>query len=120
VVGAGPGELALHRHRRPGRFRPIEEVTRMPPIHDPFDLPSLTPDGLAAVVAANVRFEAARHGLRQQDVAAIVRISRSAVSLRFTGKAPWTLDEVGRLAEALGIRPGELTVPPPRPARPAW
>jgi transcriptional regulator with XRE-family HTH domain len=92
----------------------------MTPIHDPFDPPSLTADGLAAVVAANVRFEAARHGLRQRDVAAIVRISRSAVSLRFTGKAAWTLDEVGRLAQALGIRPGELTVPPPRPTRPAW
>jgi transcriptional regulator with XRE-family HTH domain len=89
-------------------------------IRDPFDPPSITEDGLAAVVAANVRFEAARHGLRQQDVAEIVRISRSAVSLRFTGKAPWTLDEVGRFARALGIRPGELTVPPPRPTRPAW
>lgn len=92
----------------------------MTPIQDPFDPPSLVADGLAAVVAANVRFEAARHGLRQQDVAEIVRISRSAVSLRFTGKAAWSLDEIGRFAQALGIRPGELTVPPPRPVRPGW
>jgi transcriptional regulator with XRE-family HTH domain len=92
----------------------------MTPVHDPFDPLSLTADGLAAVVAANVRFETARHGLRQQDVAEIVRISRSAVSLRFTGKAPWTLDEVGRFAQALGLKPGQLTVPPPRPTRPSW
>ena len=92
----------------------------MTPINDPFDPPDLADDGLAAVVAANVRYEAARHGLRQQDVAAIVRISRSAVSLRFTGKAAWQLDEIGRLTQALGMRPGDLTAPPPRPGRPAW
>ena len=91
----------------------------MTPLPDPFDLPRVDDDGLAAVVAANIRFEAARHGLAQKDVAAIVRISRSAVSLRFTGRAPWTLDEVGRLSLALGIRPGELMTPP-RPAQRAW
>jgi len=87
---------------------------------DPFNPPDIADDGLAAVVAANIRYEAARHGLAQKDVAQIVRISRSAVSLRYTRRAPWTLDEVGRLATALGIRPGELTKPPPAPARFAW
>ncbi|WP_052436892.1 helix-turn-helix domain-containing protein [Georgenia sp. SUBG003] len=92
----------------------------MAPIADPFEPPNLIEEGLAAVVAANIRYEAARRGLAQKDVAQIVRISRSAVSLRYTGRAPWTLDEVGRLARTLGIRPGELTRPPPPPVRPAW
>ena len=91
----------------------------MTPLPGPFDLPRVGDDGLAAVVAANIRFEAARQGLAQKDVAAIVRISRSAVSLRFTGRAPWTLDEVGRLSLALGIRPGDLMTSP-RPAQRAW
>lgn len=86
---------------------------------DPFQPPSIDVEGLAAVVAANIRYEAARHDLRQKDIAEIVRISRSAVSLRFTGRAPWTLDEIGRLTQALGIRPGELMTPPPRPSR-SW
>jgi transcriptional regulator with XRE-family HTH domain len=89
------------------------------PIADPFEPPDVDDHGLAAVVAANIRYEAARHGLAQRDIAEIVRISRSAVSLRYTGRAPWTLDEVGRLALTLGIRPGELMTPPPR-VRPAW
>lgn len=91
----------------------------MTPLPDPFDPPTVIDDGLAAVVAANIRFEAARHGLVQKDIAAIVRISRSAVSLRFTGRAPWTLDEVGRLSLALGIRPGELMSRRP-PAPRTW
>ncbi|PFG38921.1 DNA-binding Xre family transcriptional regulator [Georgenia soli] len=91
----------------------------MTPMADPFQLPHVDDDGLAAVVAANIRLEAARHGLAQNDIAGIVRISRSAVSLRSTGRVPWTLDEVGRLSQALGIRPGDLMTPP-RPASRAW
>ncbi|RPF25877.1 helix-turn-helix domain-containing protein [Georgenia muralis] len=76
------------------------------------DLPDLRAGGLGAVVAANIRYEAARRGLTQQDLGEIVGRSRPAISQRATGKVPWSLDDVGRLAPALGMRPGDLLVAP--------
>ncbi|WP_341358798.1 helix-turn-helix transcriptional regulator [Georgenia sp. M64] len=78
------------------------------------DLPDLRAQGLGAVVAANIRYEAARRGLTQQDLGEIVGRSRPAISQRATGKVPWSLDDVGRLAPALGMRPGDLLVVPER------
>ena len=86
------------------------------------DLPDPDEGGLADKVAATVRYEAAMRELRQQDLAEILSISRSAVSLRYRGKAPWTLNEIGRLAVAFGMHPGELLSAPRRQPRlpPAW
>ncbi|MFH5821285.1 helix-turn-helix domain-containing protein [Georgenia sp. AZ-5] len=88
---------------------------------DPYDLPDLRARGLAADVAANIRFEAARRELSQQDLAEMIGRSRAAVSARYRGKVPWTIDEVGRIAEMLGVPPGELLAVPRPPSQPrAW
>ena len=91
----------------------------MAPIHDPFQPPSL---GETSPPSSPRTSGSKRHGTGcvEQDIADIVRISRSAVSLRFTGKAPWTLDELGRLTLTLGMAPADLMVPLPHPTRPRW
>ena len=53
---------------------------------------------LACVVAGNVRLEAARVGVTQADLAQILGMSRSAVSLRYTGRVAWRIDELERVA----------------------
>lgn len=74
-------------------------------------------DGLAAVVAGRIRVEAVLQGLSQADLGDILGLSRSSVGHRCSGRVPWTLDEVGRLASALGCPVGDL-VPPRTPTRP--
>lgn len=77
--------------------------------------------GLASIVAANIRFEAAMRELTQADLAAVVGLSRPAISQRYTGKVAWTLEEVGRVAMVMGIRPGELmTMPKPAVTMDDW
>lgn len=73
-------------------------------------------DGLSTVVAATIRWEAARYELTQQDLASYLHRSRSAISQRFTGKVPWSLDDVGKIALAMGVRPGYLLEEPPAAA----
>ncbi|WP_413452633.1 helix-turn-helix transcriptional regulator [Georgenia phoenicis] len=71
---------------------------------------------LSALVAATIRWEASRYELTQQDLAAYLHRSRSAVSQRFTGRVPWSLDDLGRIAEAMGVKPGYLLEEPPAAA----
>ncbi|TRW45210.1 helix-turn-helix domain-containing protein [Georgenia yuyongxinii] len=85
---------------------------------DEFDLPDLRVRGLAAVVAGNIRLEAARRGLSQQDLAEMIGRSRASVSARWHDQVPWTVTEMGILAEYMGIHPGELVEG--RPPRPRW
>ncbi|WP_448070527.1 helix-turn-helix domain-containing protein [Georgenia yuyongxinii] len=82
------------------------------------DLPDFRVRGLAAVVAATVRLEAARRDLSQQDLGAMIGRSRASVSARWHDQVPWTVYEVGILAEYMGIHPGELLEG--RPPRPRW
>lgn len=83
----------------------------------PRPAPNLYRDGLALVCAAAIRFEAARRGLSQQQIAAEVGLSRAAVSARFRGRTAWTLDQVGRLALLFGCDPSVLVTEPRRPVR---
>lgn len=76
--------------------------------------------GLAADVAANIRFEAARRGLTQGDLAGIITRSRAAVSARWHCQVPWTIEEVGRVARAMGMRPGDLLAVPAPVQRYEW
>lgn len=83
----------------------------------PRPAPNLYWDGLALVCAAAIRFEAARRGLSQQQIAAEVGLSRAAVSARFRGRTAWTLDQVGRLAMLFGCDPAVLVTEPRQPVR---
>lgn len=69
-------------------------------------------EGLSIVVAANIRWEAARYELTQQDLADYLHRSRSAICQRVNGRVPWSLDDVGRIAEAMGVKPGYLLEEP--------
>ena len=72
---------------------------------------------LSTRVAANLRWEAARYDLRQEDLAELLGCSRTAVSQRFNGKVAWTLDEIGLVADALGVKPGYFLE---EPVEAAW
>ena len=80
-------------------------------------LPSPGRDGLAGIVGANIRYEAVRYELTQEDLAHAIGRSRAAVSARYTGKVAWTLAEVGRIAALMGLPPAELVTQAHRPTR---
>jgi ribosome-binding protein aMBF1 (putative translation factor) len=83
----------------------------------PRPAPTLKRDGLARLCASAIRFEAARRGLSQMQIAAEVGLSRAAVSDRFRGRTAWTLDQVGVIAELFGCDPAVLVNEPRRPVR---
>jgi hypothetical protein len=87
------------------------------PAIQPQPAPTLNRDGLAHLCAAAIRFEAARRGLSQRQIAAEVGLSRAAVSDRFRGKTAWTLDQVGVIALLFGCEPAVLVNEPRKPAR---
>ena len=72
---------------------------------------------LACVVAGNVRLEAARVGVSQADLAQILGMSRSAVSLRHTGKVAWRVDELERVAWYLNFPVTDLLEKPKKAHR---
>ncbi|MFD2792037.1 helix-turn-helix domain-containing protein [Promicromonospora vindobonensis] len=85
------------------------------PSIQPRPAPTLMRDGLALVCASAVRFEAARRGLSQRQIAAEVGLSRAAVSYRFRGRTAWTLDQVGIIALLFGCEPALLVSEPRKP-----
>lgn len=85
-----------------------------PPIQ-PRPAPTLNRDGLARLCAAAIRFEAARRGLSQGQIAAEVGLSRAAVSDRFRGRTAWTLDQVGVISQLFGCDPAVLVNEPRKP-----
>ncbi|MFF2453807.1 helix-turn-helix domain-containing protein [Isoptericola sp. NPDC058082] len=74
--------------------------------------PDVDPD-IAAVAAGAVRYETARRGMLQQDLAMALGHSRSANSARYTGQVPWSLDEIGRIAVLYGCRVSDLLTEAP-------
>jgi transcriptional regulator with XRE-family HTH domain len=66
------------------------------------------PESLADAVAANIRAEVARAGVRQQDLARALGMSQPAVSDRFRGITAWTLNEVEAVARLLGTTASDL------------
>ncbi|MGO1317732.1 MAG: helix-turn-helix transcriptional regulator [Cellulomonadaceae bacterium] len=92
----------------------VEQFRETPIPRSIYPAATVVEDGLAAVVAGRIRVEAMLRGLSQADLGDIVGLSRSSVGHRFPGRVPWTLDEVGRLAAALGCPVGDLV--PPRSA----
>ena len=67
---------------------------------------------LSEVVAANIRAEGARRGWTQSDVATRLGQSRMWVSDRYRGRTPWTIDELDRVAELLGLDTVDLLARP--------
>lgn len=63
---------------------------------------------LGQVVAANVRAEAARAGLTNQQLAERAGVSPWLMSRRLRGQVPINVDELETLADALGVRPEVL------------
>lgn len=61
-----------------------------------------------AAVAANVRAAAARHRLRQSDLATIVGLSQQAMSRRLSGEVAFDVDELHALASHLEIPAAQL------------
>lgn len=63
---------------------------------------------MAAVVAENVRAEAARRGFSQVALGRALGLGQNQVARRWRGVTPWTLDEVGEVAEVLGVTVQDL------------
>ena len=72
---------------------------------------------LACVVAGNVRLEAARVGVTQADLAQILGMSHSAVSLRYTGRVAWRIDELELVAWYLNFPVTDLLEKPKKAHR---
>lgn len=53
-------------------------------------------------VGASVRAEMARHGITQQDLAAALGITQTAVSRRIRGTVPFDVAELPLVAAAIG------------------
>ena len=66
---------------------------------------------LIEATAATVREELARRGIRQVDVALALGLSQPAISDRLRGRTPFTLADLERLAELLGVNVAELLQP---------
>lgn len=67
---------------------------------------------LEDVVAGNIRAEVARAGLSQADISRALHVPRSWVSTRYRGVARWTIGDVERVADLLGLPPSRLFVLP--------
>ncbi|WP_223908406.1 helix-turn-helix domain-containing protein [Actinomyces capricornis] len=72
---------------------------------------------LAEVVAGNIRLEAARVGVSQAEIAKILGLSRSAVSLRYRGRVEWGITEVELVAWYLNLPVTDLLQKRARPRR---
>ncbi len=71
-------------------------------------LPDRSRRSFSERVSDNIRAEMARQRVTQQDLGRILGLSAGAVSDRNRGRTPWTLEEVGRIAFILGMRPAEI------------
>ncbi len=58
---------------------------------------------LSGRVAANVRAEIARQGLRQPTVASACDLSQTGLSKRLNGHVQWSINELAAVADALGV-----------------
>jgi len=58
---------------------------------------------LSGRVAANVRAEIARRGLRQPAIAEACGLSQTGLSKRLNGHVPWGVNELAKAADALGV-----------------
>jgi len=69
----------------------------------------------SSAVAEKIRIELARRMVKQTAVASFLGITQSSVSSKVRGVTPFTLDELGPIAELLDVEPAELLAPPAGP-----
>ncbi|HEY8664635.1 MAG TPA: helix-turn-helix transcriptional regulator [Propionibacteriaceae bacterium] len=50
----------------------------------------------------------ARYGITQAEIAVELGLSQPAISSRFTGVTPMTIDEMDKIARLLGVKPAQL------------
>jgi antitoxin component HigA of HigAB toxin-antitoxin module len=67
---------------------------------------------LSQAIAAAVREHLRRRDIRQIDLVPVLGLSQPALSSRLTGRTPFTLENLERLADHLGIPVTELLEPP--------
>ena len=60
-------------------------------------------ESLSTQVAANVRAEMARQRKRQADLGEVLGLTQGAVSKRMSGTVALDVDELGKIADFLGI-----------------
>ena len=61
------------------------------------------PPTTATTIAANVRAEVARTRTSQANLAAILNLSQSSVSMRLRGATPFSAHELATIATHLGV-----------------
>ncbi len=71
------------------------------------------PSTAAEITAANVRMAAARIGWKQTDLARAIGMSLPTVNIRWNGKRQWQLEDLDKVADALGTTPWALVTPAP-------
>jgi transcriptional regulator with XRE-family HTH domain len=68
-------------------------------------------DGATELVAAEIRAEMARQRVSHADVAAKLGVSRPWLSRRLSGDTSMSVDDVAKIAEALGVPLAQFTAP---------
>ena len=72
-----------------------------------FPAPSRAADS-AAIVARNLKRLMVERDVKQGQLAVVLGVSQSNVSKRLKGRTPFTTDDLDALAQAFGVRPGDL------------
>ena len=66
------------------------------------------------VLRANIRAELARNAMNNSHLANLLGVAESTISRKINGLRPISSDEIGQFADALGLEPADLLVPPVR------
>src|SRR5690606_5093970 len=72
-------------------------------------LPEMDPT--VATIAANIRAEIARRGMKDGEFAAVFKMTPMSMSRRLSGNTPFTTPEVKRAADYFGVSVGSLFEP---------
>ena len=67
---------------------------------------------IETLVSENVRAEASRAGFTVSTLAEAIGVNKGNVSLKWRGKRPWRLSDIGAISAVLGISPALLVTPP--------
>ena len=66
---------------------------------------------LDSIVAVNVKVALALRGKTQADLARALGISRGAVTFKMKGRSPWSVPDIEKAGEFLGIQPAKFLDP---------
>ena len=61
-----------------------------------------------AAVAGEVRALVARNRTRQSELCALLGLSQGSVSLRLSGRVPFTVEEIVQVASYFDVQPGQM------------